>query len=207
MMSAVMIPPVSSLILLGGITAASFPPAQQNAHSFAGVWERDPDESDDAQAKMRAAFERMREQMERRAGPGGAPPPAPQGGRGRAGAPASPGSVADELQIELDSSELRVDDGERLQIYYLDGKKHRRELPNGAKLETVSLLQGNTVVVDEKLERGKINRKFELAEGGRKMVVTLTVKLGNMKEPVVIRTVYNRVDESDPETRPRPSQA
>jgi hypothetical protein len=205
MMSAVMIPPFSSLILFGGITAAASPPVQQNTPSFAGVWERDPDESDDAQAKMRAAFERMREQMERRSGPGALPPPAPEGGRGRPGAgPGGPGSVAEELHIELDASELRVDDGERLQIYYLDGKKHRRELANGAKLETVSLLQGNTVVVDEKLERGKINRKFELAEGGRKMVVTLTVKLGNMKEPVMIRTVYNRLDEGDPGARPLP---
>jgi hypothetical protein len=199
-----MIPPVSSLILFGGITAAP-PPARQDGHSFAGVWERDADESDDAQAKMRAAFERMREQMERRSGSGAFPPPTPEGGRGRPGAGAGgPGSVAEELHIELDASELRVDDGERLQIYYLDGKKHRRQLANGAKLETVSLLQGNSIVVDEKLERGKINRKFELAEGGRRMVVTLTVKLGNMKEPVVIRTVYNRLDEGDPGARPLP---
>jgi hypothetical protein len=193
---------IAMVVLSGGIAAPVSAP-QESASSFAGVWERDPDESDDAQEKMRAAFERMREQMERRAGPGGAPPPGgpPQGGRGRpsgSAAGAGPGSVADELRIEFDSRELRVDDGERLQIYYLDGKKHRRELQNGAKLETVSLLQGNAVVVEEKLERGNMNRKFELAPDGGKMVVTLTLKIGNMKEPVVIRTVYNRVDQGDP---------
>jgi hypothetical protein len=206
MMWAVMGPPVAMLILLGGTSVPLFPPPRQGTASFTGVWERDPEKSDDAQEKMRAAFERMREQMERRGGP--LPGGAPEGEGGRPGGagrrPAGPGGVAEELHIELESGELRVDDGERLEIYYLDGKKHRRELTNGAKLETVSVLMGNTVVVDEKLERGKMNRKFELASDGTKMVVTWTVKMGNMKEPVVIRTVYNRVDDRDPGSDPVP---
>jgi hypothetical protein len=87
-----------------------------------------------------------------------------------------------------------VDDGERLSIFYLDGKTHRREMPNGAKLETVATLQGRVVLVEEKLKRGRIERNFELSEDGKSMEMTLDIELGDMKEPVRIRTVYARVE-------------
>jgi hypothetical protein len=164
---------------------------------FAGTWERDPDRSDDGEAKMREAFARMQAEMERRGGgiPGGPPP----GGGGPAGGAgerrARPGQVPDELYIEHDQGELRVDDGERLQIFYLDGQKHRRQLPNGEKLETVATLQRNVVLIDEKMKRGKIQRKLELLDDGKTIVWTLVVDLDRMKEPVQIRTVYERVEE------------
>jgi hypothetical protein len=186
-------------ILLGFVSILpqqSPAPDTQVAPGFSGTWERDPKRSDDAQAKMRAAFEKMQEEMERRrgafpgpppGGPGGPPPPG--GGRGPA-----PGQVPEELEIEHEKGELHVDDGERLSIFYLDGKKHRREMPNGAKLETVATLQGRVVLVEEKLKRGRIERKFELSEDGKSMEMTLDIELGDMKEPVRIRTVYARVE-------------
>ncbi len=118
------------------------------------------------------------------------------GGEGRGGRPDF-AKIPDELRVEIDDRELRVDDGERVRIYYLDGKKHKRELENGMKLETVSAIQGNAVVVEEKMERGKIDRKFELSPDGDTMIATLTVKLGPMKDPVVIKTVYVRVQDAN----------
>jgi hypothetical protein len=53
------------------------------------------------------------------------------------------------------------------------------------------------VLIEEKLERGKIERKLELSEDGKALVMTLNIKLGNMKEPVLIRTVYERVESGE----------
>jgi hypothetical protein len=162
---------------------------------FSGTWERDPERSEDAEAKMREAFARMQAEIERRGGgiPGGPPPGGgPAGGSGERRA--RPGQVPEELYIEHGQGELRVDDGERLQIFYLDGQKHRRQLPSGEKLETVATLQGNVVLIDEKMKRGKIQRRLELLDEGETMVWTLVVDLDRMKEPVQIRTVYARVE-------------
>jgi len=183
-----------AVLVLVGLSALPRQSETPNAPGFSGTWERDPDRSDDAQEKMRAAFERMQEEMERRRGgpPPGGPPP--DGSGRREGPGGGPGQVPEELDVEHDGGELRLDDGQRLQIFYLDGQKHRRAMPNGAKLETVATLQGRVVLIEEKLERGKIERKLELSEDGESMVMTLNIKIGNMKEPVLIRTVYQRLE-------------
>lgn len=175
---------------------------------FTGVWERNIEQSDDPQEKMQEAMEdaQMREQSGRRGGgggrrggTGGGGQPGGRGGgrggRGEGGGRPDLGRVPDELTLELRDGEFRVDDGERLRIYYLDGEKHKREMPNGMKLKTVAELKGNAVVIEEKMERGRIDRKFELSPDGGTMVATLSVKFGRMKDPVVIRTVYERASE------------
>ena len=187
-------------ILLAGLSLLPRQPSSPETPGtpgFSGTWERDPDRSDDAEGKMRAAFERMQQEMERRGrgappAPGGATPEGP--GARREGGGGGPGQVPEELYVEHEDGELRLDDGERLQIFYLDGQKHRRAMPNGAKLETVATLQGRVVLIEEKLDRGKIERKLELSEDFESMVLTLNIKIGNMKEPVLIRTVYERVE-------------
>ena len=186
---------------------------------FSGVWERDVERSDDPQEQMQAAMEQMREQMGRgggggggggrRGGGGGGPGggggggrpggDGGGGGRGERGGGGRPdiGNVPDELTLELTDGELQVDDGERLRIYYLDGEKHKRETPNGMKLETIAELKGSAIVIEEKMERGRIDRKFELSPDGATMIMTLTVKFGRMKDPVVIRTVYEKAGAAD----------
>jgi hypothetical protein len=164
--------------------------------SFSGFWERDAEQSDDAQAKMRAAFERMQAEMDRRRGgfPVGGGSPPPEGSPGGRNEGRGPGQVPEELEVEHEKGELRIDDGERLQIFYLDGQKHRREMGNGAKLETTATILGRVITIEEKLDRGRIDRKLELSEDGESMVMTLNIKLGEMKEPVLIKTVYERVE-------------
>ncbi len=185
---------IAAILLVGfsRLEQATSSPETPDAPGFSGTWERDPDRSDDAQAKMRAAFERMQEEMDRRRG--GPPPGGPPAGGPSQGRAAGPGQVPEELEVEHEKGELRLDDGERLSIFYLDGQKHRRAMPNGAKLETFATLQGRVVRIEEKLDRGKIERRLELSEDGESMVMTLNIKIGNMKEPVLIRTVYERVE-------------
>lgn len=195
-----MIAALFAALLLAGLSALpgqSAEPEELGTPGFSGTWERDPDQSDDAQAKMQAAFERMQEEMERR---GRGAPPVPGGpspgdaGARREGRGGGPGQVPEELYVEHEDGELRLDDGERLQIFYLDGQKHRRAMPNGAKLETVATLTGRVVFIEEKLDRGKIERRLELSGDGDSMAITLNIKIGNMKEPVLIRTVYERLE-------------
>ena len=131
---------------------------------------------------------------------GGGGRPGGGGGRGeRGGGGGRPdvGNIPDELTVELTGEEFQVDDGERLRIYYLDGKKHKRETQNGMKLETIAELKGSAILIEEKMERGKIDRKFELSPDGATMIMTLTVKFGRMKDPVVIRTVYEMAGAAD----------
>lgn len=170
---------------------------------FTGLWERNAGESDDPREKMREAMEQMREQGQMRGrmrGPrggfgGGRRPPGGIGGprpSERGGARPNLPNVADQLTLELRDGELHVDDGERLSIYYLDGETHKRELPNGVGLEAVAVRSGNAIVIEEKMERGQIDRKLELSPEGTILVMTVTIELGRMEEPVVIRTVYER---------------
>ena len=188
-------------VVLGMVPVQPVQPVRvvQDGVSFSGVWERNVEQSDDPQEKMQAAMEQMREQMGRRGGGGGRSRgggmDGGRGGRGEGGARPDLGNVPDELTVELLDNELRIDDGERLRIYYLDGEKHKREMANGMKLEAVAELKGNAVVIEEKMERGRLDRKYELSADGGTMVATLTVKFGRMKDPVVIRTVYERASE------------
>jgi hypothetical protein len=190
---------MTAALLFAALSALLGPPPetarQEPTGGFSGLWERNPEKSDDAQAKMRAAFEKMQAEMERRRGafPGGGVPPGggTSGGRSER---RGPGQVPEELEIEHEEGELRVDDGERLQIFYLDGQKHQREMGNGAKLETVATILGRVITIEEKLRRGRIDRKLELSEDGESIVMSLTIKLGDMKDPVLIRTVYERVE-------------
>lgn len=173
---------------------------------FSGVWERDAEESDDAREKMREAMESMRERM-RPPGGGGF------GGRGRRGGMGPPGggargprgdgpgggglgNIPDELSLDLVDEELHFDDGQRLRIYDLDGEKHARETPGGMKLETTAELSGSVIRIEEKMERGETERKLELSPDGATLVMTLTIERGRMSEPVLIRTVYRRAEES-----------
>jgi hypothetical protein len=178
-----------------------------------GTWERDPDRSDDPRQKMQEAMEQMRG---RRGGgrdggmppgggmpgggmPGGRPgrPPGGKGGPGRGGGPMGAiGTVADTLAIEQDAGELHVDDGTRVRIYYLDGKKHKRELDNGTSLETTASLAGNAVSIEEKMERGEISHKYELSPDGQTLIVTRTLDFG--KDPIVIKSVYDRAPGDGP---------
>lgn len=174
------------------------PSVAQQSPSFAGRWERDPEQSDDAEAKMQVARQAMSERIERRGGmPPGGPPGGgtPPGARKRGGRQPQMGTVPESLMAELEDNEFRIDDGERLQIFYLDGKKHKRQLPNGTDLETVSEMRGAAIHIEEKMRRGEMQRRYELSPDGQTMIMTLTLKMDGMKDPVAIRTVYQRIDE------------
>ena len=179
----------------------------EQTQTLTGSWERDPERSDDAEEKMKAALQQMHEQ---RGGRGGGMQPGGRGGRGGGMSPGGRGRggrgqrgdrgrqpqmgrIPESFISELESNEFRVDTGERVEVFYLDGEKHKRQLPNGAELETVAEMSGSAIHIEEKMERGAMQRKYDLSPEGQTMIMTLKMKMGGMKNTVVIRTVYIRI--------------
>jgi hypothetical protein len=198
--------------------AFSFVAAQEQS-GFNGVWQRNDEESDDPQEKMREAMEAMRSQMGGRSGGGmggrsggsmggrsgggmGGPPGggggARPGGRGgmKGGGFAQLAQMTREIETVLKDNEFHViPSGEgKVRIFYLDGEKHKREAANGTKLETRSEMRGHRIIVEQKTERGpELNTTYELAPDGTRMIVTVKMEDGRMKEPIIIRAVYDSI--------------
>jgi hypothetical protein len=201
---------IIGLVILALGFAVAFTAAQERTGGFNGVWQRNDEESDDPQEKMKEAMEAMQSQMGGRSGSGvggrggsmGGPPGGGgsmggrrPGGRGGGGF-AQLGQMTAEIETVLKDNEFHViPSGEgKVNIFYLDGEKHKRETPNGAKLETTSEMKGNRIIVEQKSDRGQeFTTTYELAPDGIRMVVTVQLEGGRMKEPVIIRTVYDSV--------------
>lgn len=102
----------------------------------------------------------------------------------------------EEVRIEQSVKELVLDDGgPRLRIYYLDGQKHERQMPNGTRLETTVTRNGREVEVFQKTSDGaKIYESYRLSDDGRQMTLIVRLEDKQLKEPLVIRSVYTRAD-------------
>ena len=165
---------------------------------FTGTWLRNEKESDNPGEKFQKAFEGMQ-------GGKGRPPRLPGGGGGPPGGemPGPPGGMpgterpADQVETRLQGGEFHVAPaGEgRVRIFYLDGKTHVREAGNGLKIETLAVMKGDRIVVEQKTGMGaKITETYEVSPDGARMVVTVRFEGKRMKEPVVVRTVYDAIE-------------
>lgn len=103
---------------------------------------------------------------------------------------------AEELFIEHNTKELVVDDGgQRLRIFYLDAKKHERQMPNGTRLETTATQSGRQIDVFQKTSRGaKIYETYNLSSDGQKLVLTVRLEDKQLATPLVIKSVYSRAE-------------
>ena len=199
---ALVMPPAFAGFQDSSESTASADVAEQ-APSFNGTWERNPDESDDPREKLRGA-------MGGQGGPGGGfggsggrggRGGGGGGGRGGRGGPPNMGDImraAQSIETTLTDGEFKVIDSERVRIYYVDGEKHTRETPQGGKLETVAVLKGDQITIEEKAEqRMKITQTFAIGPDGSVMVVTHRLESDRFKEPVVIRSVYDLLRDSE----------
>jgi hypothetical protein len=201
----------------GAVQDPAPPESAEQAPSFNGVWERNPDESDDPREKMREVMAGQAGMSGRGGGQGGRSGGGfggsgggrggssgggrGGGGRGGRGGPPSMGDImraAQSIETTLADGEFKVIDSERVRIYYLDGEKHIRETPQGGKLETVAEIRGDQITIEEKAEQGmKITQTFALGPDGSVMVVTHLLENNRFKEPVVIRSVYDLLRDSE----------
>lgn len=190
--------------------------------AFTGKWQRNDEESDNPQEKMREAMEAIRQQGGGRGGGMGGGTGGRGGGmaggtggrgggmaggtgdrggsrEGRGGREAGMANLmaaAAQIETVLENNEFQViPSGEgRVRIFYLDGKKHKQETANGMKIETKSELKGSRILVEQKMEQGReIKSTYELGPDGSLMIVTTQLEGGRMPEPIIIRTVYNAI--------------
>ena len=164
--------------------------------SLAGSWMVNPDESDDPQVKIEAALQSG--QRERR-GRSEEPEPDPNVFLARMRSMEqlleSLSAAADELSIEVAPGELHVTaaGGGRVRIFYLDGEKHIRQTPNGSQLETVAQWNGRELLVEQDGGDGDtVNEVYALGSDPSVLAVVFRLKLDQLEEPIVIRTVYDR---------------
>ena len=182
--------------------------AAQNPADLAGLWELDPEESDDPAEVMQRA---MAEGEDRRGARGGRGfgPPGGRGGMGRGGmgrggtGQGGPGgggaplpSLPDLLEIEADAAELRLVLEERVQILYLDGEEHAREDGRGGRITSVAEFRGGIARVREERELpfGKLELFRTLQVSGDVLVVRTELKMPRRGDPLLLRSVYRRLD-------------
>jgi hypothetical protein len=214
---------IIGFVILALSFALAFVAAQEQAGGFNGIWQRNDEESDDPQEKMKEAMEAMRSQMGgskggsksgmggRGGGGMGGPPGGGGGGGGgmegrrpggregmQGGGFAELAQMTAEIETSLKDNEFQViPSGEgKVRIFYLDGEKHKRETVNGGKLETKCEKKGNRIIVEQKSDQGpEFDTTYEIAPDGTRMIVTVQMEGGRMKEPIIIRTVYDSISD------------
>lgn len=165
----------------------------QEAPSLSGYWLRNPDDSDDAEQKIeeaaRAYFDKAT-----KGGRNIFSEDIPQIQKRLQYVIATFVQFAEELDIVEESGELRIDDGiGRVRIFYVDGQKHKRQNPDGAKLETICSRDRDRVVVEQKLDKvGTITEVYHPSSDGNTMSLTVRFESKRFKQPLVVRNVYDR---------------
>lgn len=186
------LPAALGLLLAAPATAEELPEA------LAGVWEVDPDESDDPGEVMQRVRDgedaRGRGRFPGARGRGGF---GGRGGMGRAGRGGGipGGALPDSFEIEAGSGEMRVVLEERVRIYYLDGEEHMREDGRGVPMKTVAEVRGGIVRVTSEAETpmGDVKTFHTFQANEDTLVVRTELTLPRRGEPVLIRSVYRRV--------------
>lgn len=174
---------------------------------LAGLWELDPEESDDPVEVMQRAMAREQEGRGRRGRRGGGrgfggPGADRPGGLDRRGAANARGggnplmSLPELLEIESGGGELRLVLEERVQILYLDGEEHAREDGRGGRITTVAEFRGGIARVREvrELPMGKLEVFRTLQTSEEVLVVRTELRMPRRGDPVLLRSVYRRID-------------
>ncbi len=148
-----------------------------------GRWKLNQAQSDDPQQKMREA---MGEPGRRPAGP-------PEG------RPAGRGvmmgrmlGAAESVTIEQEGDQLEVEFAEgRPVTLTADGQTHEEEGPRGT-VRTTTRWEGDKLISVRDIGVMKITTDYELAGGGTQLIVTRRIEGGRFKNPVVIKSVYDK---------------
>ena len=181
--------------------------ASQSPADLAGLWELDPEQSDDPAEVMQRAAAEDQDRRGARGGRGFGPPGGRggmgRGGMGRGGGRGGPGgggtpllTLPDLLEIEADAAELRLVLDERVQILYLDGEEHAREDGRGGRITSVAEFRGGIARVREERELpfGKLEVFRTLQATGDVLVVRTELKMPRRGDPLLLRSVYRRLD-------------
>jgi len=161
---------------------------------YTGLWYRDDVRSDDPEAKIERAARGFIEKTSR--GRRSADDVDPQAMKQLRHVIDTFVQHADELYVDDNGKDFVIDDGsEKLRIFYLDAKKHERQMADGTRLETTATRTGSQIDVFQKTNQGaKIYETYTLANDGDEMVLSVRLEDKQLKAPLVIRNVYSRAE-------------
>jgi ketosteroid isomerase-like protein len=103
----------------------------------------------------------------------------------------------DQFSIEQRGRRISIASSRAPRIdFEADGVAHAERGAGGGRVLTRAVLQGDRLTVStDGGSEDKFNVSFEPSEGGRKLVVTRRIHAQGLNEPVVIRSVYDRISE------------
>jgi hypothetical protein len=114
--------------------------------------------------------------------------PGRPGGFGRAGMAGGPGTG---VQIVQTDSTVTVDYTGGMQLtLHTDGRKIRREAPNGGSFTLESRWQENRLVVERSMRRMKIIQHYWLSEDSARLYVRTLIE-GSRMAPIEFRRTYD----------------
>ena len=97
------------------------------------------------------------------------------------------------LRIDQRSDQFVViDDSDRSQTFYPDGKKHNDKDADGNKISTKASWQGGAFIAETKLAHsGRLTQTFRVSKDGKQLYVITRFDNSSLSAPVNIRRVYD----------------
>ena len=98
------------------------------------------------------------------------------------------------LTIEQTAKEFKSGLGDEVNIYYF-GREATSSGPGGGKLKVTVAWQGDQIVTEEKLAKGKgrIHAVYTLQPGGKALQVDWHLEHDSMKQPLDVRLAFDQV--------------
>ena len=97
------------------------------------------------------------------------------------------------LHIDQRSDQVVViDNSDRAQTFYPDGKKHDNQDASGKKVSTKSEWQGDVLVAETDLSHStKLTQTFRVSEDGKQLYVVSRLEAPSLQGPVSVRRVFD----------------
>lgn len=195
------------------------PPADTTQpQSLSGTWKLNRDQSDDAREKLRSAMQDRDQNgpMGRHGGMGGGGvtlgvPGIGIGGMGRPGGPGmgrGAGSedqrsklrdlveAPDQLTVAQKGPEIDISDTEsRVRSLFTDNRKLEKPRKDADKVQVKAHWERDTLITEEKGPNGeKLSHSYEITGEDKQLADTLTLESKKLNTPIIVRSVYDRVD-------------
>jgi hypothetical protein len=105
------------------------------------------------------------------------------------------------LRVDQRSDQVVItDESDRVQTFYLDGKKHDEKDANAKKVSTKTEWQGDTLVAETKLSHStKLTQSFRVSDDGKQLYVVSRLEDPSLQAPVSVRRVYDLLGSTTPE--------
>jgi hypothetical protein len=137
------------------------------------------------------------------------------GGTGRRGGNRSPNVSSEDwdrlgqdpksLHIDQRSDQIVViDDSDRAQTFYPDGKKHDDKDADGKKISTKTDWQGDALIAETNLGHStKLTQTYRVSQDGKQLFVVSRLEAPSLQGPVSIRRVFD-LSNTTAESKPAP---